>query len=585
MRRSLTLVALAAFVLAVAACGPTEEAIDPVAWPFMETTEKLSINGKPFDAYVAKTEAHRARAVNGLAIKEGQAIAYLFPEQEEPVRLKFETLPDPVDLVFVDAAGKALLVESVPAFTQTSFPHQYAAKGARVVLQLRKGMAKDLNISKGADVKTEPSLTEKSKEAAPAFAELFFLRSERPETKPENAPSVQLKVLEKAEEVAQFMKDRDDLKEGQGVLLLIPTGYHEFWLKEVKGKMCACYLERAGQFRSIVISSMYEGIEASGDNDLAQPVYYSPTPASYLAIWKGSDFFSKHGIERRSPVVISGVNATSSAQPDYKNMEVKFGETRLEADLARTDDARKAALMRAPGMQAGKATVLAWDDPSHVEIDAPAGANLWYIKADGGKYTVGEKFNDTKAGRIAAKASSRFVLVVPSGVEATGELKFPYVLRDLRPLLTPMTFYRARAKDVVTDRWPTAEQGLLARARVELALTESEQRQGLMYRTSLRENHGMLFIYDAEQPELTYWMKNCRMNLSIAYLDARGVIVKIHQVMKAPDPSTLDADLERYESGEMAKYAVEFEERWFEKNKIEVGDRMFIPPALLNRQP
>jgi len=94
----------------------------------------------------------------------------------------------------------------------------------------------------------------------------------------------------------------------------------------------------------------------------------------------------------------------------------------------------------------------------------------------------------------------------------------------------------------------------------------------------------MLFIYKEEQPELTYWMKNCRMNLSIAFRDEKGVIVKIHQVMKAPEAGTPDYQLERYESGLPAKYAIEFEEKWFENNGVEVGDRMFIPPALANME-
>jgi uncharacterized membrane protein (UPF0127 family) len=105
-----------------------------------------------------------------------------------------------------------------------------------------------------------------------------------------------------------------------------------------------------------------------------------------------------------------------------------------------------------------------------------------------------------------------------------------------------------------------------------------------MYRTSLRENYGMLFIYKEEEPELGYWMKNCKMNLSIAFCDAKGVIIKIHQVMKAPDPGTPDHRLERYESGGAAKYAIELDEKWYEKNKVEVGDRIFIPPELANAE-
>lgn len=575
--------ALLVLSLAVAACGDETEAVEPVKWPFLESTEKLSVNGKAFDAYIARTELHRRRALNGLAIKDGQAIAYLYPEQPEPVKLRFNNMPDPIDLVFVDAAGKAVLVESVPAFSQSSFPHEYAAKNTRVVLQVRGGVAKELGLAKGAEVKTDPNLVEKAKEASGTFAQLFFLRNERPEEKPEEAPSVQLKVLEKPEEVAQLVKDRDDLKEGQGVLLPV-NGYHEFWLKEAKGKWCACYLESAGRFGTTVISAIYEGIEANGGSDLDEPVYYSPTQATYLAIWKGADFFSKNEIERRSPVTIAGVDVMGSKEVTYDNLELKFGDTRLEASLARTEDERQAALLKARSLEAGKAIVLAWDDASQVKVSAPPGISLWYVSAEGGKYSISQKFNNTEAGDITAKASSRFVIAVPAGFQGSGELSFPYALRDLKPNVVPLVFYKAKAKDVVTDRWPGKDNSFKARVRMELAITDAEQARGLMYRTSLRKDHGMLFIYKEEQPELTYWMKNCRMNLSIAFCDEKGVIVKIHQVMKAPEAGTPDYQLERYESGAPAKYAIELEEKWFENNGVEVGDRIFIPPALANME-
>lgn len=583
MRFRLLIAPLAlAMMFALSACGPDEEPVEPVKWPFIENTEKLSINGKSFDAYIASTELHRRRALNGLAIKDGQAIAYLYPDLKDPVKLRFNNMPDAVDLVFVNAAGKAIKVESVPAFSQSPFPHSYAAKGARVVLQLRKGVAKELSISNSSDVKTDPNLLDKSKEAGEVFAQMFFLRNQQPEDKPGDAPSVQLTVLEKPEEVAQLMKDRDDLKEGQGVLVPLNNTLHSFWLKGVKGKVCACYLERAGQFRTTVISSLYEGIEANGGSDLDEPIYYSPAEATHLAIWKGSDFFTKNEIERRSPVTVAGVDIMSAEEVSYDDLEVKFGDARLEATLARTEDERKAALLKAQALKEGKSLVMAWDDPKFVDVDAPAGVNLWFVSNSGGKYSIGEKFNNFAGGRVGAKASSRFVIAVPNGFEPQGELEFPYELQDLRPSTTPLIFYKSKQKDVVTDRWPGKDDNFKARVHMELALTDAEQRRGLMFRTSLPKDHGMLFVYKQEEDELNYWMKNCKMNLSIAFCDEKGVIVKIHQVMMAPDGSKPDYDLERYESGGPAKFAIELDEKWYEKNKVEVGDRIFLPPKLMN---
>lgn len=577
--RILTTLGLAAMLaLMVASCGPDEEVVEPMDWPFLEDTESLTINGKEFAAYIAKTEIHRRRALNGIAITKEQAIAYLYPEQDEPVELKFNNMPDPVELVFVSGKGKVIQVDRVPAFSQSNFPHVYAAENARVVLQLRAGLAKELKLAKGGDAKFKPDLLDESGKAEEPFARLFFLRNERPEDKPEESPSVQLKVLETAEEVSRLMKDRDNMKEGQGVLIPLSGAHHQFWLKECKGSFSACYLASAGRFQGNTIQTIYKNIKAADGPDLQQPVYHSPGDASHLAIWKGGDFFDKHGIERRAPVALAGVDVFSHDEITYDAMEVKFGDAVLECYLAEGDDAREDALLRAPTLKKGKGIVLAWDDPSFVEIDAPAGANLWFVQAEGGNYSIHKKVK-TEGGKVDVSARTRFVIAVPEGFEAAGELGFPYVLRDLKPRLPAVVFYEARLKDVVEDRWPTKNRKGLA--HVELAVTDAEQRRGLMYRTELKPDHGMLFIYDDEQPSLSYWMKNCKMNLSIAFLSDKGVIVKIHNVMKAPEPGTPDYQLERYESDGPARFAIEMRENWFKDNGISAGDRVFLPPELV----
>lgn len=573
---ALTLLMLA---LGVAACGYETEEVQPLAWPFLETTSALTINGQSFDAFVAKTEAHRKRALHGLAIKEKQAIAYLYPKLDQAVEFKFRSLPDPAELVFIDEGGKAIAVETLPAFSQASFQRAFAHKGARVVLQLPRGAAEKLKISKGSAVTTEPNLVQQSAEAEAEFARLYFIKNQRDDEKPEDAPFVSLKVLAKAEECAQALKDRPELKDGQGVVLPVGAN-HEFWLKGVEGKVCAAYLERS-QGGGMVLASMFEGIEDTGATDREKPVYYATGSASYLAIWKGADTFTKHKVEKRARVVLAGVEVYSADEPKYDALPIKFGDAQFEARLARSPAQREAAIAEAAALKPGKGVVLAWDDPADVKIEnAPAGGQFWYLNADKNKYSVGDKFSAGGESKVAAK--SRFVLVVPPGFEPKGELDLPWVIRDLRPWLVPVAFYNAKQKDVVRDRWPGAKDNLRKVVRVELAITEAEQRQGLMFRTSLKPDHGMLFIYKKEEESLSYWMKNCKMNLSIAFVNERGEIIKIHQKMLAPQPGTPDQLLDNYESGGPAKYAIEMEENWFEKNGVKEGDRIFLPPELAN---
>ncbi len=100
---------------------------------------------------------------------------------------------------------------------------------------------------------------------------------------------------------------------------------------------------------------------------------------------------------------------------------------------------------------------------------------------------------------------------------------------------------------------------------VEIADEPSERQEGLMYRESLEDGHGMLFIYPAEQ-SLGFWMKNTIIPLDIAYADREGRIVDIQQM----EPQVL----ETYNSAAPAMYALEMNQGWFEANSIKVGDRI-----------
>jgi uncharacterized membrane protein (UPF0127 family) len=581
--RTFSPVALALLAgLLVTACGSDKEAMDAIAWDYIESTEKLTVNGKEYDAYVASTELHRTRAIHGLATRENQIIVLLYPHMDEPLELRIRTLPDPIDLVFVNADSRVVHVESVPAFSQSNFTRRFGGHHARVVLMLPQGAAAELNLSKDASLQSSPDLVERSGDAEGNFARVFFLRHFRPEDKPEPSPYARVLLAEDAEDAARLLKDRDDLKDGEGVLVPLGGKHHEFWMKEIRGAVSAAYIERGtGRGARLAISAIFEDLTDEGQRDLDRPVYYSPDKAEYLVLIRGGNFFSHNRIERRS-IVTTSAASREAIEVKYTDLELKFGDETLDAWLAREPEAREFALMQARSLSDDKAIVLAWDDPSFIEFDAPEGAHLWFVGMQDGRYSIVHRVVGD-GGPVDFTPTSRFVIAVPPGFEADGELDFPYVLRDLKPSLPAVVFYQARQADAVTDRWPGPDNNFKARARVELAITPSEQRIGLMFRESLKPEHGMLFIYDRDMPNLSYWMKNCLMNLSIAYVNDRGVIVNIHNSMVAPDPATPDSKLERYRAEMPARFAIEMEEGWFEKHGIEIGDRVFIPPGLRAR--
>jgi hypothetical protein len=91
-----------------------------------------------------------------------------------------------------------------------------------------------------------------------------------------------------------------------------------------------------------------------------------------------------------------------------------------------------------------------------------------------------------------------------------------------------------------------------------------------MHRTALAENRGMLFVFRREE-QLSFWMKDTLIPLSIAFIDSEGRIVDI-QNMKP-----LDDDPPSYVSAEPARYALEVNRGFFEERGVEVGDRAELP--------
>ena len=75
---------------------------------------------------------------------------------------------------------------------------------------------------------------------------------------------------------------------------------------------------------------------------------------------------------------------------------------------------------------------------------------------------------------------------------------------------------------------------------IEIADNAAEQQRGLMNRSFLRNDQGMLFIFDADRPQ-SFWMKNTIIPLDIIYVNSALRIVSISEntqpYSEAPIPS------------------------------------------------
>ena len=108
--------------------------------------------------------------------------------------------------------------------------------------------------------------------------------------------------------------------------------------------------------------------------------------------------------------------------------------------------------------------------------------------------------------------------------------------------------------------------------KLELAVTDTQRANGLMGRKSLPADGGMLFIFPGPE-HLSFWMKNCVMDIDVIYIDASGRVVSILE-MKPPKPGTPESGLRRYPSGYPAQFAIEIAGGTAKDMAIKRGDKI-----------
>jgi hypothetical protein len=109
---------------------------------------------------------------------------------------------------------------------------------------------------------------------------------------------------------------------------------------------------------------------------------------------------------------------------------------------------------------------------------------------------------------------------------------------------------------------------------VEVADDGEERGLGLMFRDRLGADEGMLFVYPDDR-ERSFWMKNTKIPLSIAYIDKDGVIVHLAD-MRPLDETPVPSEFP-------ARYALEMNKGWFAAHSVKEGDHIgHLPPPPAN---
>ena len=102
-----------------------------------------------------------------------------------------------------------------------------------------------------------------------------------------------------------------------------------------------------------------------------------------------------------------------------------------------------------------------------------------------------------------------------------------------------------------------------AELTVEIADENHERQAGMMHRTTMPENEGMLFVFPYPH-QSGFWMKNTIVPLSIAYIDPASRVIEIHDMQ----PGNTKPVESRSAS---VQYALEVNQGWFAKNGIKPG--------------
>jgi uncharacterized membrane protein (UPF0127 family) len=113
-----------------------------------------------------------------------------------------------------------------------------------------------------------------------------------------------------------------------------------------------------------------------------------------------------------------------------------------------------------------------------------------------------------------------------------------------------------------------AQNDRRATLTVEIAETAEARSYGLMFRTSLPENAGMLFVFD-EDARWGFWMKNTLIPLSIAFIDRGWRLLEVLDMAVPADPQAGPWPI--YEPSAAYRYALEVNQGFFRKHGLGPG--------------
>jgi uncharacterized membrane protein (UPF0127 family) len=210
---------------------------------------------------------------------------------------------------------------------------------------------------------------------------------------------------------------------------------------------------------------------------------------------------------------------------------------------------------------------------AHVRLSPGPGAAFFAFKLQNSSIVsaiASIASGEVKAGEGVRVSGEAFAVRAPD-LSHVGSVKYRIVTRYAWTAGMYREMSSVRVPDYPASQYPLPNgtvrtaHGDLILIRLEIANTEPEREQGLMYRKSLDADSGMVFVWT--QPVLdSFYMKNTYVPLSVAFLGADGRIQEIQDMQ--PLTTNLHTPAQPYQ------YAIEVNQGFFARNGIQVGDTL-----------
>lgn len=122
---------------------------------------------------------------------------------------------------------------------------------------------------------------------------------------------------------------------------------------------------------------------------------------------------------------------------------------------------------------------------------------------------------------------------------------------------------QAEVAKTIDDRFPIKIGERVV--QVQVAILPGEQQRGLMYRTTMGADEGMIFVFDTPQ-KMSFWMRNTELPLDIGYITTEGELKEVYPMYPH--------DERPVRSRTTVQLALEMNQGWFARSGVKPGAKL-----------